>query len=259
MQGKYQRQELLWNGEELNQKARKYIRANASVKGQPNLTASNFCQWVNCDLLPSESLAPGHPRSISIQTARIWMHELGFSVIDKKKGIYIDGHERPDVVSYRKKFLRKMICGMLTPVHAPTDEAREFFPEDIEPPSAEQVAKNIIIYHDKSIFNANEDEQIQWGTADQHFVRPKSKGSGIMVSDFIEEKAGFLSLSDEEFEAAKQINPGIHKSARVYLEYGEAREGCWTSERFMAQMKIAVDIAEYKYPREEGYRSFFYF
>ena len=35
LQGKYQRQGLLWNSEELNQKASKYIHANALVKGQP--------------------------------------------------------------------------------------------------------------------------------------------------------------------------------------------------------------------------------
>ena len=78
LQGKYQRQEILWNSEELNQKVRKYIRRNALMKGQLNLTASKFCQWFNCNLIPSESLAPGFPHSISVQTARIWMHELGF-------------------------------------------------------------------------------------------------------------------------------------------------------------------------------------
>ena len=38
---------------------------------------------------------------------------------------------------------------------------------------------------------------------------PKSKGSGIMASDFIEERAGYLHLSDEEYERAKQTDPLI--------------------------------------------------
>ena len=60
----------------------------------------------------------------------------------------------------------------------------------------------------------------------------KSKGAGIMVSDFINEKHGYLQLSDEEFEAAKQKYPEIHEpKARAYLEYGESKEGYWTSEK----------------------------
>lgn len=235
LQGKYQRQGDLWNNEGFNRKASLYIRESASVNGRPNLTSDLFCQWVNNELLPSEVLGPGFPHSVSVQTARMWMHELGFSVIDKKKGIYIDRHKRPDVVEYRKKFLRKMItCGMLTPSHASTDEAQLYFSEDIEAPRDEQVAKSVIIYHDKSILNANEDESVQWGTLNQH----------IMVSEFIEEKGGYLSLSSEQFAAAKETNPNIQKSARVLLEYGEAREGYWTSQRFMHQMEIAVAIAE---------------
>ena len=43
-QGKYQRSGVLWSNEDLNRKATKYIRENASVKGQPNLTVGKFCQ-----------------------------------------------------------------------------------------------------------------------------------------------------------------------------------------------------------------------
>ena len=31
-------------------------------------------------------------------------------MLDKKKGVYIDGHERDDVVKHRRKFLRQMIA-----------------------------------------------------------------------------------------------------------------------------------------------------
>lgn len=93
LQGKYQRSGVLWSDEKLNKKATEYIRQNASVPGRPNLTASLFCKWVNSILLPGETLAPCFPCNISVETARKWMHELGFSVIDKKKGTYVDGHE----------------------------------------------------------------------------------------------------------------------------------------------------------------------
>ena len=85
-------------------------------------------------------------------------------------------------------------------------------------------------------------------------MRPKSKGSGIMISDFIDERNGYLELTQEEYEEAKKKNPSIKKYARQQLEYGEAKEGYWTSEKFMGQNKEAVKIAEVKYPKEEGWK-----
>jgi hypothetical protein len=38
---------------------------------------------------------------IRARTARNWLHKLGLSCTEVKKGVYIHGHERVDVVSYR--------------------------------------------------------------------------------------------------------------------------------------------------------------
>lgn len=260
LQGKYVQEDVLWLNEELNEKASNYVRENASVKGQPNLTIMMFRHWVNNCLLPSSDLRDSFPKSIGYETARVWMHELGFRVINKKKGIFIDGHERPDVVEYRRKFIRRMIaCGMLAKEHAPMDDERQLFPDDIDSPSSEQRLNNIVLFHDESIFNSNEDESVQWGIKDQHFVRPKSKGAGIMVADFIEEQGGYLQLTTEQFEEAKKANPAIRRSSRVLLEYGESHDGYFTSEKFLIQVESAIQIAEYKYPRSQGYRLYFIF
>ena len=93
-QGRYQRTGVLWYNEELNQKAAEYVRLNASVKGTPNMTAIDFCKWVNKSLLPNSLLEPGYPRKVSVETARRWLHHLGFEMITPRKGIFIDGHER---------------------------------------------------------------------------------------------------------------------------------------------------------------------
>lgn len=61
-------------------------------------------------------------------------------------------------------------------------------------------------------------------------LRPKSKGSGIMISDFIDERIGYLALTDEEFKKAKEEDITI---TRESLEYGESREGYWNSDKFM--------------------------
>ena len=119
-QGQYQRTGVLWKNEDLNKKASRYIRENAAVKGKPNLTGGKFCLWVNDELLPNETLEPGFPRKVSVQTARKWMHELGFEVLESKKSTFVDGHEREDVVEYRKKFLGRMVTlGFLNAANAP--------------------------------------------------------------------------------------------------------------------------------------------
>lgn len=35
-------------------------------------------------------------------------------------------------------------------------------------------------------------------------ILPKTKGSGIMVSDFVKEHGSFLKLTNEEFQQAKE-------------------------------------------------------
>ena len=70
------------------------------------------------------------------------VHHLGFSVVDAKKGTYVDGHEREDVVLYRQRFLRKMVCiGFLTRENAPTEEAVSSLPDDLESPSPDVLNK----------------------------------------------------------------------------------------------------------------------
>ena len=254
--GKYKRNGVLWQNEDLNKQATKYVRENNSVKGKPNMTLYSFCHWVNDSLLQSCVLEPGIPRKIGLETARTWLHELGFSKITAKKGTYVDGHEREDVVEYRNKFLRKMVSlGFLNNENAPTPEASQALPSDLRTPSSDQISKTIILFHDESTFQACDYERTQWGKKDDHMLVPKSKGAGIMVSDFISEKYGYLRLTEEEYERAKIRFPDLtQQSARAFLEYGESKEGYWTSEKFMNQIKQSAKLAEYKFPKEDGYK-----
>ena len=67
---------------------------------------------------------------------------------------------------------------------------------------------------------------------------PKTKGSGIMVSEFVEENGGFLKFIDAEFTRARESNPEITQSAQQLLEYGAEKEGYWTGDRFMKMLQI---------------------
>jgi len=46
-------------------------------------------------------------KTISRNTATHWMLKLGFSPSEYKKSLYFNGHERPDVVESRKKYIEK--------------------------------------------------------------------------------------------------------------------------------------------------------
>lgn len=54
-----------------------------------------------------------------------------------------------------------------------------------------------------------------WAEEFTPVIQPKTKGSGIMVSDFIDD--GFL---DREFAVAKRADPNFVQIARTLPEYG---------------------------------------
>ena len=64
---------------------------------QKEVTAAAICQWANNDLLPNSTLEPGYLRRVSVETARKWLHNLGFDVHHMSKWAFIDGNERTDV------------------------------------------------------------------------------------------------------------------------------------------------------------------
>ena len=76
-QGKHKRPYVL-DDEECRHKALQWARENAYKKGEPNMTSSLFCEWVNNDLLPNSNLAPGFPRRIAPRTGARWLNDLGF-------------------------------------------------------------------------------------------------------------------------------------------------------------------------------------
>jgi hypothetical protein len=50
---------------------------------------------------PKIQLQYGLEGPISLSTAQVWMHKLDYRWGKVSKGLFVDGHERPDVVHYR--------------------------------------------------------------------------------------------------------------------------------------------------------------
>jgi hypothetical protein len=77
------------NDEDIRLKASMWVREHAYRKGEPNMTAKSFCEWVYNDLLPNSDLAANMPRSIKLRTATRWLRCLGFRPLSHKKGTYV--------------------------------------------------------------------------------------------------------------------------------------------------------------------------
>lgn len=132
---------------------------------------------MNDDLLPNETLEPGFPRKIAVETVRKWMHEMEFEVVAKKKGTFVDGHERDDVVEYHEIFLRRLVSlGFLNASNAPTEEAKKALPTDLHTPEPDVVNKTIVLFYDESTFQASKDQPTLWAAKGTSVMRPKSKG-----------------------------------------------------------------------------------
>lgn len=144
---------------------------------------------VNEEILSTLGFDP--PPTISVRTARRWLDEFGFKYSEVKKGLYMDGHERADVVAYREEFLKRMA---LFEKQMPT-----FSGDDMEietwPPSGQPV---ILVTHDECVFSAYDGRRRLWLLEGEQPLRKKGQGGSIHVSDFLTDVGGRLALRDED-------------------------------------------------------------
>ena len=152
---------------------------------------------------------PGCPQQIQIRTAIKWLHHLGFRP-QSHKSIYIDGHERADVVEYRKLYLQKL--EILSSTHFPPPLCEDGLTAlQTGNPSASKHL--VLIFHDESSFHANEGQSVMWAEEGRVPICPKNQGRGLMVSDFVTEYDGLLQLNVEEYRRAAETDPAIRMCA----------------------------------------------
>ncbi len=64
-------------------------------------------KYINEEVLPD--LDDGFSVKLSERIVIRWMKIFGHNYREATKGVYMDGHERNDVVAYRGQFLAKMV------------------------------------------------------------------------------------------------------------------------------------------------------
>ena len=132
---------------------------------------------------PGVGLQGGGERRARIRarTARKWLKKMGFTYGEVRKCVYVDGHERADVVKYRKETFLPLWDSYVPRMVQFEEDGRWRIPETL-PPGEKPL---VFITHDESTFNANDGKRKTWKEEGKQPLRAKSRGKGIMVSGFL--------------------------------------------------------------------------
>ncbi|KAI0070612.1 hypothetical protein K474DRAFT_1687385 [Panus rudis PR-1116 ss-1] len=150
----------------------------------------------------------------------------------KANGMYIDGHEREDVVAYRNTFVERWKEYERRMIQYDNDGNVAVIPEGFPVPRGQPFPLHVNT-HDESTFFANDRRKKNWNHESQTATPVcKGKGMSIMVSDFLSPEWGRLTDGDEE--------------ARIFFHAGKNRDGYFTADDLLAQVDKAIDIFEGK-------------
>lgn len=135
---------------------RKHVQQYLSNLPTGKVTPKALVKHVDTIIFPTLGITPAKP--LSIRTGCRWLIKLGWRHSLIKKGIYMDGHEREDVVKYRNEvFLPLMAEYENRMVHYEGPELRR-----IEPKLATGEKEIIPQFHDESCFHANDQTSRAW-------------------------------------------------------------------------------------------------
>jgi hypothetical protein len=123
--------------------------------------------------------------TISLSTAQRWMRKLDWRYGRKKNGMYIDGHEREDVVQYRKEFLARWKDYEKRMVIYNNDGNVDSTPKGFTVPQGHRF-RLVLVTHDESTFYANDRRKNLWNhKTDKATPQRKGEGPSIMISDMV--------------------------------------------------------------------------
>ncbi|CAB4474979.1 unnamed protein product [Rhizophagus irregularis] len=240
-QGKHQKTVRLIDDEDVAEKCHVWIR-NQNYK----VTPIKFKKFIEQNLLTQ--LGVSKKKTIDVSTAVRWLHILGYTKQRQKQGVYYDGHEHADVVQYRNKFLSDIFEYEKLMSRYEGENMDRILPD-----LAEGEKEHILVTHDECIFYSNDGQRGVWAKNGELPLRKKGNGKSIMVSEFLTEIDGRLKLKPTDIEQY----PTVPAEAREYLEPGKDREGYWTAENVLNQIKTkAIPIFEILHPNCIGVFAF---
>jgi hypothetical protein len=155
-------------------------------KDRPFFKAEDIVDYI---ATPEMQVAMGtKATAISTRTAQRWLKGIGWRYGEMSKGMYIDGHERKDVVEYRAWFLAEYKKLERRMRRYDGDGNIEKLPDLQE---GERVIREVT--HDESTFYANDRrKQGYWHPEEGKKPVRKDEGTSIMVADFLTPEIGRL-------------------------------------------------------------------
>jgi len=193
-----------------------------------------FQEALNVEILPSLSIELKRP--LCERTARRWLLKLGWRLTMLKKGVYMDGHEREDVVKYRNE--------VFLPAMARFEERMTHFEGPTmtqTPPTLKDGEKEVIPqFHDESCLTVNDFKAKAWLGPGQTILQKKGRGRLIHVSEFINPITGRLVLQDKDGNVVDE--------ARKVIYPGSNGDPWWDTEQLLAQVKHAIQVFKKAHP-----------
>ena len=80
----------------------------------------------------------------------------------------------------------------------------------------------VLVTRDESTFNANDGKRQMWMKEDEQPLRPKGRGKGLMVADFLT-PGGRLAVPDAITDAQLTAQLLPHRYATEYVVYSKGR------------------------------------
>ena len=168
------------------------------------------------------------PIEICSRTARTWLNKLGYEYKDVRKDVFIDGHERPDMVEDRANFLKVMED--LKPYMVEFEPDGTMKPK-IYPINCVVEGSNrrlvIVITNDECTFSANDGVRQAWTKKRDTYLQPKRRSQGIMTSEFLLSfgRLNLLSLSfEKQAEVIEKSGFTVTEAVKIF-EYRKNNDG----------------------------------
>lgn len=201
------------------------------AKGFFILTAPRFWRWVNTVLL-KQAFPDGNKR-ISLSTAKAWLRKLGFTWERKTKTVYIDGHERPDVVEARRVYGKRIVelSQLMMEYMGPGCEENE--PESLRLHKEKGGREHVLVVHDEAICHSKDGCVSSYGEDGKKHAANKSAGPSLMISGVLSEKTGRVGFLTKKAWCDFQRNHP--DEAQVIIDAYKAEHG--SEELYDAHLK----------------------
>ncbi|KAF8576700.1 hypothetical protein K439DRAFT_1655209 [Ramaria rubella] len=183
-----------------------------------------------------EQIKPRKLRNaLNLKIFNSWLKCLGYTKHHHRKGIYIDGHEREDVIKYQTIFTVKY-----------QDETMDPLPMKLLPGTKH----HHFIFQDESVFHANDmEESVYLAPGEQQLLH---------VSDFILESTGWLVLSAQKISDLKHLGKwtshleAFQGDAHKIIYPGKNYDAWWDMKQLLQQVEVAIDIFSILHPDNVG-------